>query len=259
MNKIWFTSDSHFGHRNVIEHDKRPFKAANCSCVPATDTKHRYVCQACVDEMDRILIDKWNSQVNKNDTVWHLGDLCFRSKMPADWYIKRLNGRINIVWGNHDDSREAAFKYRDLFTSWQDYKYLKINGQKITLFHYKCEVWRSSGRGSWHLYGHSHGNIKPKVEIRKVEKARDQILSILFGPVNTEVGFGLPSKLPPDMQYASVKEILDELCKPILSKSLDVGLMNHNYNLLSYEEIEAFMATRGVTDHHAEEDNECTT
>lgn len=133
----FFTADTHFGHTNIIKHSHRPFTS--------------------VEEMDQKIIDNWNCFVNENDEVWHLGDFNFRSIVKTDHYLKQLNGRINIIWGNHDD--EFAKKYRHLFYSFQDVKYLKLSGEKITLNHYAQRVWRNSGHGSWHLFGHSHGDL----------------------------------------------------------------------------------------------------
>ena len=139
--KSFFTSDTHFGHERVLVHDKRPF--------------------ANVDEMDNTIIENWNKVVGERDEVYHVGDFCFRSAKSAEWYLNQLNGRIHIVWGNHDDhGKNCAWKYRQHFASYQDYKYFRLNGQKIALLHYKMQVWRSSHHGSWHLFGHSHGNLE---------------------------------------------------------------------------------------------------
>lgn len=78
---VWFTSDTHFGHDMIIEYCDRPFKN--------------------VKEMDQKLIDNWNSVVKDGDTVFHLGDFSLYSGNP-DKYLKRLNGNIVWVEGNHD-------------------------------------------------------------------------------------------------------------------------------------------------------------
>ncbi|MCR5625250.1 MAG: hypothetical protein K6G11_08430 [Lachnospiraceae bacterium] len=56
---ILYTSDLHFGHANVVGFDHRPF--------------------ADRDEMDHVLIELWNGRVQPNDTVYIVGDLCYRS------------------------------------------------------------------------------------------------------------------------------------------------------------------------------------
>ena len=78
----FITSDTHFNHHNIIEYTNRPFKH--------------------VDEMDRILIENWNSVVNWDDTVFHLGDFSFGN---PDYYKSRLNGNITFIKGNHDDKK----------------------------------------------------------------------------------------------------------------------------------------------------------
>ena len=81
--KRWITSDTHFGHTNVIAYCARPFRS--------------------VEEMDAELIKRWNARVSKDDIVYHLGDFCFRAPQDkvAD-LVSKLNGRIVLVMGNHD-------------------------------------------------------------------------------------------------------------------------------------------------------------
>ena len=50
----YYTSDLHFGHKNIIKYEDRPFSS--------------------IEEMDEALIDKWNKKVKKNDEVYILGD-----------------------------------------------------------------------------------------------------------------------------------------------------------------------------------------
>ena len=80
--RIWFTADSHIGHRNIIKYCKRPFSD--------------------VGEMNETLISNWNKVVGKNDYVFHLGD--FSVGGAAEWtsLLDCLNGRIFLVLGNHD-------------------------------------------------------------------------------------------------------------------------------------------------------------
>lgn len=82
MNDIWFTSDHHFGHKNILEYEKeaRPF--------------------ASLKEMHEILTERWNSVVKPNDIVFHLGDFAFGRQNIA--IAESLNGKKKIVMGNHD-------------------------------------------------------------------------------------------------------------------------------------------------------------
>lgn len=82
MINTWFTSDHHFGHKNIIEYEKksRPFET--------------------VEEMNEIMIDRWNKVVKPQDKVYHLGDFAFGKKNIA--IAERLNGRKILILGNHD-------------------------------------------------------------------------------------------------------------------------------------------------------------
>ncbi|MCR5324964.1 MAG: metallophosphoesterase [Lachnospiraceae bacterium] len=79
---ILYTSDLHFGHSNVIGFDHRPF--------------------ADRDEMDHVLIELWNGRVQPDDTVYIVGDLCFRNENPPECYLRQLKGHKYLIIGNHD-------------------------------------------------------------------------------------------------------------------------------------------------------------
>ena len=93
---VWFTSDTHFGHRRIIQYCNRPWssgKDANGETI-VTDED--------VLAMDNELVKRWNSVVGKNDIVWHLGDFALGGKETAERVFPQLNGKINLVMGNHD-------------------------------------------------------------------------------------------------------------------------------------------------------------
>ncbi len=144
MSKLFFTSDHHFGHANIIKFCNRPFKD--------------------VDEMNEVLIERWNEKIKKNDHVYHLGDFGMtKNKEMIGRILDRLNGKIYLIAGNHEG---AANGHHKKFQWIKDYYELKVpdpdcyNGvQRIILFHYAMRVWRGSFRGNWHLYGHSHGGL----------------------------------------------------------------------------------------------------
>lgn len=84
---VWFTSDHHFGHVNVIGYCSRPFRD--------------------IAEHDAELARRWNACVQPSDEVWHLGDLAFLRLDRAGPLIERLHGRINLVRGNHDSRSQC--------------------------------------------------------------------------------------------------------------------------------------------------------
>jgi calcineurin-like phosphoesterase family protein len=79
----------------------------------------------------------------------------------ADYLIsvnKKLNGHKHFVWGNHD--KELQRYKGDLgFESTSFYKEVRVANQKIILSHYAFLVWNGSHKGSWNLFGHSHGSL----------------------------------------------------------------------------------------------------
>jgi calcineurin-like phosphoesterase family protein len=144
--KIWFTSDTHWGHNRIIELCHRPFSS--------------------LEEMDKALIDNWNSVVKENDTVFHLGDFAWGSVEQWETIISQLKGQIVLIKGNHDKHKDH--KIAHLFDG--VYEYLKIEvedrdttmkdgKQEIVLFHYSIRDWDKKFKGSWNLYGHSHANL----------------------------------------------------------------------------------------------------
>jgi len=144
MSKIFFTSDHHFGHNNIINLCNRPFNS--------------------VEEMNQIMIDRWNDRISPDDEVYYLGDFAIiKGKEEVAHIIDQLNGIKYLIKGNHDGS---ALSNPKKFKWIKDYHELKVkdseceNGiQRIILFHYAMRTWRGYSRGNWHLYGHSHGNL----------------------------------------------------------------------------------------------------
>jgi calcineurin-like phosphoesterase family protein len=147
MSKIFFTSDHHFGHTNIIKFCDRPFKS--------------------VEEMNETLIERWNEKIKPEDEVYHLGDFAMNSDTElVAKILDRLNGTKYLIVGNHEG---PALNHRKKFKWIKEYFELKVNDadckngvQRIILFHYAMRVWRSDFRGTWHLYGHSHGNLPDK-------------------------------------------------------------------------------------------------
>lgn len=144
-NRIFFTSDTHFGHKNSIKYCNRPFSS--------------------VEEMDETLINNWNSVVSPESDVYHLGDFAFAGISRTKEILDQLNGRIHLIKGNHD--RKITNQLRSEFVWVRDYYELKIKdkdanrgNQSIILLHYAMRTWDKAHHGSWHLYGHSHGSIQ---------------------------------------------------------------------------------------------------
>ena len=141
---ILVTSDTHFGHDSIIEHCARPFL-------------HK-------EEMNEVMIEKWNKKVDPKDTVLHAGDFALRmSQTEIEDLIKRLNGRIHLIMGNHDFSKRNKSMGRARgFVEKVMYKEIKVGGMLIVLSHFPFLTWNKSHWGSIHLHGHCHGGLVHK-------------------------------------------------------------------------------------------------
>ena len=133
--KIFFTSDLHFGHKNIIDFDDRPF--------------------SCVEEMDRVLIERWNKKVTQEDLVYILGDISFYSNQKTCEIMKQLNGRKILIKGNHDDRIDG--KAEACFEEVTDYKEIYLAGNiHIVLCHYPITFFNRHHYGAYMFYGHVH-------------------------------------------------------------------------------------------------------
>ncbi len=130
---IYYTSDTHYNHTNVIRFNDRPFTS--------------------VDEMNEAMIKNWNSVVGHHDTVYHLGDFAF-DKNPGQ-YFYRLNGKKNLITGNHDKNATKNLPWDSVNGLLE----ISDHNLKIVLCHYGMRVWNRSHHGAIHLYGHSHGRL----------------------------------------------------------------------------------------------------
>lgn len=134
----YYISDLHFGHRNCITFDNRPFNT--------------------VDEMDEVLINNWNKKVNNDDEVYILGDFCYRNSKDATYYLKKLNGKKHLIIGNHDKAILNNKKALEMFESINALTMIQDGSYNVVLCHYPLAEWNNEYYGSIHLYGHIHNN-----------------------------------------------------------------------------------------------------
>jgi calcineurin-like phosphoesterase family protein len=107
--------------------------------------------------MDEVIVDRLNASVKPNDTLYFLGDFCLGKPENVAAYRNRLACQtIHFVDGNHDKTTQ---KLQHLFSSWSSLSEIHVGKQGIVLCHYAMKVWPSHSRGTWQLYGHSHGNL----------------------------------------------------------------------------------------------------
>ena len=174
---IFFTADNHFCHNNIIRSCERPFADAA--------------------EMNRVMIENWNSVVSARDEVYILGDFLYRGKAAdANEILSKLKGRKYLIIGNHEKYITEADFNHEAFVWKKDYHVLKHEGVEFILFHYPMLSWHKSHHGSIHLYGHVHnGGIKHPDFGKKLE---------MLGPRAINVGVDVNDFFP-----VSIREVLE--------------------------------------------------
>ena len=146
-NNYWVTSDHHWGHLNIISFCNRPFKS--------------------LDEMNNIMIEKWNEVVKENDIVYHLGDMFWSERIAIDT-LPLLNGEIHLVVGNHDKNWLKSKKFdklqrsplnptSNLIIEERDIIRIKFPVDAV-LCHYPLMSWNGAAHGVYHFHGHTHNN-----------------------------------------------------------------------------------------------------
>lgn len=133
--RVYFTSDTHFNHTNIISYCQRPFKN--------------------VDEMNERIIANWNEVVSEDDIIFHLGDFCLGG--AAEWtrLLDRLNGKIYLIMGNHD-RKNIRQGFMDRFEHVAMQMHIEVGKQRIYLNHYPFLCFEGGYKDVWQLFGHVH-------------------------------------------------------------------------------------------------------
>lgn len=160
---IYFTSDTHYGHKNIVRGESRWPDDAGCRDF---DT---------VKEMNDILVENINTTVGEDDVLYHLGDWSFGGLKNIFEFRQRLKVKtVHLLLGNHDENiRKNREGCQALFTSVSDYKEIKIESYTIILSHYSFRVWNRSHKGSWMLFGHSHNTLQGVNDIKSMDVGID--------------------------------------------------------------------------------------
>jgi len=163
--KTFVTSDTHFYHANMITWESMPKRYlfnSQKGIEKGSDDFIRDLLMQDVIVMNETLINNWNSVVGKNDLVYHLGDFAFASPNKIREIVSRLNGRIHLINGNHENWKTLK-KIKDLFIATEPYKEIKYQFQDktyhIIMMHYPIQQWNRMHYNSMMLCGHSHGSI----------------------------------------------------------------------------------------------------
>ena len=146
MARVFFIADLHFGHRDVLSFDKRPFRD--------------------VEEMETEMIRRWNAKVLEGDHVFVIGDMFGGvNTAHAGEIVHALNGRIHLIRGNHDPKGEV---FESLFEEVEVSKQIQVRvrgeKQRVVMRHRLLPVFKGSDEGVVQLYGHTHDSLISRVE-----------------------------------------------------------------------------------------------
>jgi calcineurin-like phosphoesterase family protein len=148
---IHFTSDTHFGHKNLVKGSSSWSNKSRCRNFKS------------LEEHDDFLIRSINSVVGPDDVLYHLGDWSFGGFENIGKFRSRIVCQnLHLILGNHDvhiaSNREGC---QSNFSSVSSYLEISVGGHQIVLSHWPMKIWNGSHKGWWHLHGHCHNNLKP--------------------------------------------------------------------------------------------------
>lgn len=137
--KIFFTSDTHVNHENIIKFCKRPFES--------------------VQEMNNEMVKRWNEKVPKDGIVFHLGDFAWGGYNVWKEFREQLNGDIYLIKGNHD-IKNMTTNAKELFKDTSMQMRIEIEGRRIWLNHFPLLCYSGTYRDfnglEYNLFGHTH-------------------------------------------------------------------------------------------------------
>ncbi len=190
----YFTSDHHFFHNNILKFENRPYSN--------------------IEEMHEGLIETWNKTVSNKDVVHHLGDFSMGSQDKSVEIAKRLNGKIIIYKGNHDENNKLKRMLKE--GAIEEYhmvgNYIKRDGFQLWLTHYPLEIGLRPKKYS--IHGHIHSSFSSY--LNQINVGVDSPL-FYDNDLHNGLNFGEPVSL--DMLLEQIK-ILDTHVRYEWEKSL---------------------------------------
>lgn len=182
---IWFTGDLHFGQNNIVTSLSKWGK--NAVTREFNSSEH----------MDWTIINNINDLVDGNDLLFILGDIALSRKIDINFYFDNITCN-NLYWipGNHDDDLLKDKKFCERFKKIESEMYVKYRvkdfeklghnkNQSILLSHYAMRVWRSSHKGSWMLYGHSHTSLDVKAPSEHSDHEIRNLINMFYAKKKT--------------------------------------------------------------------------
>ena len=154
--KKFYIADTHYFHENVIRFDNRPFET--------------------IEEMNKTMLENWNSAVHPRDTVYILGDFIWHRNPETIKFLRKLHGSKILVQGNHDRLFLNG-ETKKLFSNVSPYREGRDSGYRVVMCHYPIPLHAHHRReNTIHLYGHVHTTQEYRVALNHFNQVKDDPL-----------------------------------------------------------------------------------
>lgn len=176
---IFVVSDTHFNHANILKFvDKdgkvfRPF--------------------ASVEEMNEVMVAKWNDLVRDQDIIYHLGDVYLTNGQQANAILHRLRGRKRLILGNHDNGKDQLLqKHFQKISVWRQWPDIGLLFSHMAL-HPNALFAHRAKREMINVHGHIHQNDSAgpqyiNVSVERTDWSPVSVEDILAGKIVTHAG-----------------------------------------------------------------------
>ena len=153
--RIMYIADCHFYHNRICrEMDNRGFPS--------------------YAEMNEHMIARWNEKVTARASVYILGDFSIAKGDATEKVIRRLQGKLHLIIGNHDRYLQDKGFDRSLFRSIEPYQEIRDNGRFVFLSHYPVFCYKGQYRpNTYMLYGHVHNTHDEALINRFIQETRE--------------------------------------------------------------------------------------
>ena len=178
---FYFISDTHFNHKNIMRFCDRPYTS--------------------LEDMEKQMIERWNSVVKKDELVFILGDIIFGGSEIYERILPQLNGRKWLILGNHDyiNIKQGFKKY---FEKILNKAFITIDGVPIILNHEPLLCFAGQDKNKrWQLFGHVHTTkyLKKSCDFSRLE--------LLCTPTMYDVGADFNNYKP--IGFKELKQIIN--------------------------------------------------
>lgn len=156
--KMWFCSDLHFNHLNILKFQKERREAMGITDdMSDTEKLHKH---------NEWIINMWNMTVKKEDHIYILGDVSFGTTEETRKILERLKGHKHLIIGNHDKSCRGLENYfvsvsqiKEFPIKKHQYDFLEENIY-LVLCHFPMVAWNRRLHGAFQVHGHTHNSLK---------------------------------------------------------------------------------------------------